>query len=184
MAMITPSAQITLIKGNKRWRSPAVGGRSRTSGSLGLGPGLSLHCGRFFFFFFFFFSLARIYYKLLVSGALLDSSAEIGGQYPIPHFPPIEEHHPRPISSSLSIEKLDSLRVRSGTLKQGGFPLLFQDLYRSSKQPGVHGMEWSTSCVVTAMQLEDCANVANHSVCSHMPYQLVRYIRHSLPHDS
>eukprot|EP00622_Pseudochattonella_farcimen_P007213 FR743145.1.p2 GENE.FR743145.1~~FR743145.1.p2 ORF type:complete len:148 (-),score=19.96 FR743145.1:307-750(-) len=55
MPMITPSAQLTLTKGNKSWSSTAVAAALELVDPLGSGPWLSTHCGRFFFFFFFFF---------------------------------------------------------------------------------------------------------------------------------
>eukprot|EP00622_Pseudochattonella_farcimen_P001743 FR736514.1.p5 GENE.FR736514.1~~FR736514.1.p5 ORF type:complete len:100 (-),score=22.19 FR736514.1:547-846(-) len=59
MTKITPSAQLTLTKGNKSWELHRGGGRSRTSGSSG--PWLSLTAAAFFFFFFFFFFTALFY---------------------------------------------------------------------------------------------------------------------------
>eukprot|EP00622_Pseudochattonella_farcimen_P005003 FR740531.1.p1 GENE.FR740531.1~~FR740531.1.p1 ORF type:complete len:177 (-),score=27.06 FR740531.1:131-661(-) len=56
MAMITPSAQLTLTKGNKSWSSTAGAAALELVDPLGSGPWLSLTAAAFFFFFFFFFS--------------------------------------------------------------------------------------------------------------------------------
>eukprot|EP00622_Pseudochattonella_farcimen_P000994 FR735591.1.p3 GENE.FR735591.1~~FR735591.1.p3 ORF type:complete len:107 (-),score=33.39 FR735591.1:482-802(-) len=53
--MITPSAQLTLTKGNKSGSSTAVAAALELVDPLGSGPLAVTHCGRFFFFFFFFF---------------------------------------------------------------------------------------------------------------------------------
>eukprot|EP00622_Pseudochattonella_farcimen_P004749 FR740208.1.p2 GENE.FR740208.1~~FR740208.1.p2 ORF type:complete len:127 (-),score=35.77 FR740208.1:372-752(-) len=55
MTMITPSAQLTLTKGNKSWSSTAVAAALELVDPLGSGPWLSLTAAAFFFFFFFFF---------------------------------------------------------------------------------------------------------------------------------
>eukprot|EP00622_Pseudochattonella_farcimen_P008246 FR744442.1.p1 GENE.FR744442.1~~FR744442.1.p1 ORF type:complete len:119 (-),score=52.20 FR744442.1:384-740(-) len=54
MTMITPSAQLTLPKGNKSWSSTAVAAALELVDPLGSGPWLSLTAAAFFFFFFFF----------------------------------------------------------------------------------------------------------------------------------
>eukprot|EP00622_Pseudochattonella_farcimen_P001893 FR736707.1.p2 GENE.FR736707.1~~FR736707.1.p2 ORF type:complete len:129 (-),score=22.01 FR736707.1:339-725(-) len=54
MTMITPSAQLTLTKGNKSWSSTAVAAALELVDPLGSGPWLSLTAAAFFFFFFFF----------------------------------------------------------------------------------------------------------------------------------
>eukprot|EP00622_Pseudochattonella_farcimen_P000332 FR734797.1.p1 GENE.FR734797.1~~FR734797.1.p1 ORF type:complete len:118 (-),score=22.97 FR734797.1:196-549(-) len=53
MTMITPSAQLTLTKGNKSWSSTAVAAALELVDPLGSGPWLSLTAPLFFFFFFF-----------------------------------------------------------------------------------------------------------------------------------
>eukprot|EP00622_Pseudochattonella_farcimen_P000896 FR735478.1.p3 GENE.FR735478.1~~FR735478.1.p3 ORF type:complete len:106 (-),score=64.61 FR735478.1:364-681(-) len=55
MTIISPSAQLTLRKGNKSWSSPAVGAALELVDPLGFGPWVSLTAAAFFFFFFFFF---------------------------------------------------------------------------------------------------------------------------------
>eukprot|EP00622_Pseudochattonella_farcimen_P003386 FR738552.1.p1 GENE.FR738552.1~~FR738552.1.p1 ORF type:complete len:116 (-),score=29.62 FR738552.1:163-510(-) len=59
MTMITPSAQLTLTKGNKSWSSTAVAAALELVDPLGSGPWLS-PCGRFFFFFFFFLKASSL----------------------------------------------------------------------------------------------------------------------------
>eukprot|EP00622_Pseudochattonella_farcimen_P001879 FR736687.1.p1 GENE.FR736687.1~~FR736687.1.p1 ORF type:complete len:138 (-),score=25.01 FR736687.1:291-704(-) len=54
MTMITPSAQLTLTKGNKSWSSTAVAAALELVDPLAWTLAVT-HCGRFFFFFFFFF---------------------------------------------------------------------------------------------------------------------------------
>eukprot|EP00622_Pseudochattonella_farcimen_P000812 FR735380.1.p1 GENE.FR735380.1~~FR735380.1.p1 ORF type:complete len:104 (-),score=34.38 FR735380.1:222-533(-) len=60
MTMITPSAQLTLTKGNKSWSSTAVAAALELVDPLGLWTLAVTHCGRFFFFFFFFFCHAIV----------------------------------------------------------------------------------------------------------------------------
>eukprot|EP00622_Pseudochattonella_farcimen_P002522 FR737460.1.p2 GENE.FR737460.1~~FR737460.1.p2 ORF type:complete len:131 (-),score=29.51 FR737460.1:284-676(-) len=63
MTMITPSAQLTLTKGNKSWSSTAVAAALELVDPLGSGPWRSLTAAAFFFFlFFFFFFFALINY--------------------------------------------------------------------------------------------------------------------------
>eukprot|EP00622_Pseudochattonella_farcimen_P001229 FR735860.1.p2 GENE.FR735860.1~~FR735860.1.p2 ORF type:complete len:150 (-),score=35.63 FR735860.1:354-803(-) len=54
MPMITPSAQFTLIKGNKSRSSTAVAAALELVDPLGFGPWLSLTAAAFLFFYFFF----------------------------------------------------------------------------------------------------------------------------------
>eukprot|EP00622_Pseudochattonella_farcimen_P000452 FR734949.1.p2 GENE.FR734949.1~~FR734949.1.p2 ORF type:complete len:106 (-),score=41.75 FR734949.1:393-710(-) len=66
MPMITPSAQLTLTKGNKSWSSTAVAAALETSGSPWLWTLAVTHCGRLFFFFFFFFFFVFFFFFCLL----------------------------------------------------------------------------------------------------------------------
>eukprot|EP00622_Pseudochattonella_farcimen_P002261 FR737161.1.p2 GENE.FR737161.1~~FR737161.1.p2 ORF type:complete len:111 (-),score=26.11 FR737161.1:412-744(-) len=84
MAMITPSAQLPLTKGNKSGSSPAVAAALELTDPLGSGPWLSLNAAQVFLFsglwlslccvLFFFFFFAR--QPLLQSPALFYSPNE------------------------------------------------------------------------------------------------------------
>eukprot|EP00622_Pseudochattonella_farcimen_P000955 FR735547.1.p1 GENE.FR735547.1~~FR735547.1.p1 ORF type:complete len:112 (-),score=30.07 FR735547.1:631-966(-) len=70
MTLVSPSAQLTLPKGDKSGRSTAVAAVLELVDPLGSGPWLSLTAAAFFFFFFFFFSEHSNYVGAVVGAKL------------------------------------------------------------------------------------------------------------------
>eukprot|EP00622_Pseudochattonella_farcimen_P001692 FR736456.1.p2 GENE.FR736456.1~~FR736456.1.p2 ORF type:complete len:104 (-),score=30.71 FR736456.1:598-909(-) len=67
MALISPSGQFTLPKGDKRWSFTAVAAVLELVDPLGSGPWLSLTAAAFFFFFFFFFFFSGYHHLSRIS---------------------------------------------------------------------------------------------------------------------
>eukprot|EP00622_Pseudochattonella_farcimen_P000467 FR734967.1.p1 GENE.FR734967.1~~FR734967.1.p1 ORF type:complete len:199 (-),score=27.71 FR734967.1:233-829(-) len=77
MPMITPSAQLTLTKGNKSWSSTAGAAALELVDPLGFGPWLSLNAAAFIFFYFYFFFFFIFFFFFFKSCRLVCISQDI-----------------------------------------------------------------------------------------------------------